>query len=58
IDNLYRIATNILGHTICPLGDAAALPIRSYITKFRDEFESYVKEKKRTFFDETVANVH
>lgn len=58
IDNLYRIATNILGRTICPLGDAAALPIRSYITKFRDEFESYVKEKKRTFFDETVANVH
>lgn len=52
IDNLYRIADNIMGNTICPLGDAAALPVRSYITKFRNEFESYIIEKKRTFYDE------
>ncbi|MFQ5603393.1 MAG: NADH-quinone oxidoreductase subunit NuoF [bacterium] len=46
IDNLYRIAGNVMGNTICPLGDAAALPIKSYIEKFRDEFEYHVKEKK------------
>jgi NADH-quinone oxidoreductase subunit F len=46
IDNLLRIAGNILGNTICPLGDAAALPVQSFINKFRDEFEYYVREKK------------
>jgi len=51
IDNLYRIAENIMGNTICPLGDAAALPIQSYISKFRSEFESYITEQKRTFYN-------
>lgn len=46
IDNLVRIADNIMGNTICPLGDAAALPIQSYIKKFRHEFEAYVKMRK------------
>ncbi|MFQ5706153.1 MAG: NADH-quinone oxidoreductase subunit NuoF [bacterium] len=46
VDNLVLIANNIMGNTICPLGDAAALPIRSYVTKFRDEFEYHVQEKR------------
>jgi NADH-quinone oxidoreductase subunit F len=46
LDNLLRIAGNILGNTICPLGDAAALPVQSFITKFRDEFESHVAHNR------------
>ncbi len=46
VDNLVTIADNIIGNTICPLGDAAALPIQSYVKKFRDEFDAYVANGK------------
>jgi NADH-quinone oxidoreductase subunit F len=42
IDNIIRVASNILGKTLCPLGDAAAMPILSITNKFRDEIESYI----------------
>ena len=35
IDNLKYLAENMLGRTFCPLGDAAAMPIISYVQKFR-----------------------
>ncbi|HUU44503.1 MAG TPA: NADH-quinone oxidoreductase subunit NuoF [Acidobacteriota bacterium] len=41
-DNLLRIAHNIIGNTICPLGEAASLPVVSFVTKFRDEFEEWI----------------
>jgi len=31
------------GNTICVFADAAAWPVQSYITKFRDEFEEYIR---------------
>jgi len=46
IDNLIYIAEGILGNTICPLGDAAALPVLGYVKKFRQEFESHVEHNK------------
>jgi NADH-quinone oxidoreductase subunit F len=42
LDHLLEVAQNILGNTICPLGDAAAMPVISYLTKFRSEFEARV----------------
>jgi len=42
IDLLVNVAKNIEGHTICPLGDAAAWPVASAIRHFRDEFEWHV----------------
>jgi NADH-quinone oxidoreductase subunit F len=42
-DNALDIAYNILGKTLCPLGDAAAMPIISILNKFRHEFEEHVK---------------
>ena len=42
IDLLVNVAKNIEGHTICPLGDAAAWPVGSAIRHFRDEFEWHV----------------
>ena len=44
IDNIERLATNILGKTLCPMGDAAAMPILSITQKFRKELESYVSD--------------
>jgi NADH-quinone oxidoreductase subunit F len=40
IDDIIRLASNILGKTLCPLGDAAAMPILSIAKKFRKELES------------------
>lgn len=42
IDLLARISKNIEGHTICPLGDAAAWPVASAIRHFRHEFEEHI----------------
>lgn len=43
---LDRVAKHMLGTTICALADAAAFPVISFVSKFRDEFEYHVKEKK------------
>jgi len=46
LDNLYRVANNIEGRTVCALGDAAAWPIKGFLEKFREEFEAKVKDKR------------
>jgi len=43
LDLLCDVANQIEGNTICALGDAAAWPVKFMITRFRDEFEQYVK---------------
>lgn len=43
LDLLVSVANNIEGRTVCALGDAAAWPVRGFITKFREEFERKVK---------------
>jgi len=44
LDLLLDVCDRILGHCLCPLGDAAAMPIASYVTKFRDEFRAHVDQ--------------
>jgi len=39
VDLLLKIADMMEGKTICPLADADVMPIRSFVTKFRSEFE-------------------
>jgi len=46
IDLLLDVCDNIEGQTICPLGDAAAMPVRAFAKTFRDEFEYHIKHKK------------
>tara|TARA_Y100000817_G_scaffold306153_1_gene291053 strand:- start:605 stop:1213 length:609 start_codon:yes stop_codon:yes gene_type:complete len=46
LNQLNRIANQIEGHCICALGDAAAMPVRSFLQHFWDEFEFYVDKKK------------
>ena len=38
IDLLDNVAENIMGRTICALGDAAAMPVRGMIKHYRAEF--------------------
>jgi NADH-quinone oxidoreductase subunit F len=45
MDLLLDVAAQIGGNTICPLGDAAAMPVASFVTKFRDEFQHHVDHK-------------
>ena len=44
LEGLLSIASNMEGKTICVFADAAAWPIQSYITKFRDEFVFHIRE--------------
>ena len=43
MDTGLDVAMNILGKTLCPLGDAAAMPAISIFKKFRHEFEEHLK---------------
>ena len=43
LDDLLGIARDMEGKTICVFADAAAWPIQSYITKFREEFEEHIR---------------
>ena len=42
LDLLLDVADKIQGRTICALGDAAALPVSSFVKKFRDEFQYHI----------------
>ena len=44
IDLLLDLCDQIQGHTICAHGDAAAMPIRAIVTKFRNEFDQHIAE--------------
>jgi NADH-quinone oxidoreductase subunit F len=43
---LDNVAENIMGRTICALGDAAAMPVRGMLKHFRDEFAYHVEHKR------------
>jgi NADH-quinone oxidoreductase subunit F len=44
IDLIQRVSEHMMGRTICALSDAAAMPALSFVNKFRDEFEFFVRE--------------
>jgi NADH-quinone oxidoreductase subunit F len=43
---LDNVSDNIAGRTICALGDAAALPVKSFIKHFRSEFVHHIEHKR------------
>ncbi|MGO9241345.1 MAG: NADH-quinone oxidoreductase subunit NuoF [Bryobacteraceae bacterium] len=43
VDTALDVFLNMLGKTLCPLGDAAAMPTISILKKFRSEFEEHLK---------------
>jgi len=46
LDLILEICPNMMGTTVCVLSDAMALPARSYVQKFREEFERHIREKR------------
>ncbi len=43
LELLNNISDNMVGNTICVLADSIAMPVKSYVAKFRDEFEAHIK---------------
>ncbi len=46
LDLLDSVASKIEGRTICALGDAAAMPVRSFVKHYRHEFAYYIEHKR------------
>lgn len=46
LDLLVDVANKIGGRTICGLGDAAAMPVTSFLHHYRDEFQYHIDNKK------------
>ncbi len=46
LDLLDSVAGNIMGRTICALGDAAAMPVRGFLKHYRDEFAHHIEHKR------------
>ncbi|MHC5067609.1 MAG: NADH-ubiquinone oxidoreductase-F iron-sulfur binding region domain-containing protein, partial [Planctomycetota bacterium] len=47
LDLFYELASNFEWTTICPLATAAAWPIKSFVSKFRDHFDKYLEQSTR-----------
>jgi len=43
LELLNNISDNMVGNTICVLADSIAMPVKSYVTKFRGEFEEHIR---------------
>ncbi len=46
LDILDSVTGNIMGRTICALGDAAAMPVQGMLKHYRHEFEHHIEHKK------------
>ncbi|MDI9336494.1 MAG: NADH-ubiquinone oxidoreductase-F iron-sulfur binding region domain-containing protein, partial [Gammaproteobacteria bacterium] len=46
LETLGIVANNIMGRTICALGDAAALPVQGMLKHFYAEFLYHIEQKK------------
>jgi NADH-quinone oxidoreductase subunit F len=46
LDKMEEICHGIVGHTLCPMGDAAVNPVLSSLQHFRDEYEYHIQYKR------------
>jgi NADH-quinone oxidoreductase subunit F len=60
INLIEKVSKQMMGRTICALSDAAAMPAISFVTKFREEFEFYVREGRSKVKNEgySYAQMH
>jgi NADH-quinone oxidoreductase subunit F len=56
LDLLLDVCDRILGNCLCPLGDAAAMPVASYVAQFRDEFQRHLDEGGCPFGGESTLD--
>jgi NADH-quinone oxidoreductase subunit F len=45
VELMETICAGIVGHTLCPMGDAAVNPVLSSLKHFRDEYENHIQHK-------------
>jgi NADH-quinone oxidoreductase subunit F len=57
VDRIYDVNRRILGRCLCPLGDAMAMPVMSYIERFRGDFDRYLEPGFVPPSDSPIANV-
>jgi NADH-quinone oxidoreductase subunit F len=57
LDLLLDVCDRILGKCLCPLGDAAAMPVASYVDRFRDDFRRHIDEGACPFPDSPLDHV-
>lgn len=43
VELLVKVSKNMVGNTVCVLADAIALPVMSFVEKFRGEFEEHLR---------------
>ncbi|UCF78389.1 MAG: NADH-quinone oxidoreductase subunit NuoF [Candidatus Eiseniibacteriota bacterium] len=46
IELLLEVSSSISGKTLCPMGDAAVVPVESTVSRFREEYELHLREKR------------
>lgn len=49
LETLESVNNRIMGNCLCPLGDAMAMPVLSYLEHFREEFEAHIDQGCCTF---------
>jgi NADH-quinone oxidoreductase subunit F len=47
LDLIPVVAKQMVGNTICPLADADAAPMIAYVTKYRSEWEEFIRSGKK-----------
>jgi len=58
LEVLLDVCDRIIGKCLCVLGDSAAMPVASCVTKFRDEFRAHLREGGCPFgADSSLANL-
>jgi len=59
LDLLLNVCDRILGKCLCPLGDAMAMPVASYVTRFREEFQRHIDDGRCPFADSSpIASLY
>ncbi|MFI4984520.1 MAG: NADH-quinone oxidoreductase subunit NuoF [Solirubrobacterales bacterium] len=55
LEIMASVQDHIIGHCLCVLGDAMAMPISSMIAKFRDELEAHIEHRRLHALQPTEA---
>ena len=57
LDIMASVQDQIIGHCLCVLGDAMAMPVGSMIAKFRPEFEAYIEAARDQAERDLIASL-
>ena len=49
LEIIDQVNANIIGNCLCVLGDSMAMPVRSMLEKFGDEFTAHIERRRREY---------